>query len=258
MAIQVIEQSNQKHLRLARFGIFLLMPLILLVAACTPHVTTAGRDIAPSSPIENRPTQVLVADFTAMPGIVQLDTSPGARMQRSAAGYSRVNAGAQDIAGVQATLSDTLVKEIQAMGLPAIRVAAGTQAGVDEVLITGQITAIDEGNRARRTVIGFGAGKSFVQGIATLSRGTTAGPEQLQSYNLSANSGRLPGMGVGAAAGGIKSAATIVSGGAHAAGEVKNTPVDNQAARIAEILSDHLRQYFTSQHWIAASAVPSQ
>jgi hypothetical protein len=65
-------------------------------------------------------------------------------------------------------------------------------------------------------------------------------------------------MGVGIAAGGIKSAATVVSGGAHAVGEVKHTPVDDQAASIAETLSDHLRQYFTSRHWIAASAVPSQ
>jgi hypothetical protein len=186
--------------------------------------------------METPPMQVLVADFTVMPGIVQLDMSREAQMQRSAAGESQVKAGAHDIAGVQAPPSDTLVKEIQARGLPAVRGgAAGTQAGVDEVLIAGQVTAIEEGNRPRRTVNGFGAGKSSVQGTATLSRGTTAGPELLQSYNLSVNSGRMPGMGVGGAAGGITSAATVVSGGAHAVGEVKHTPVDDQAARVVTL-----------------------
>jgi hypothetical protein len=116
----------------------------------------------------------------------------------------------------------------------------------------------DAGDQYRRRSGVHRAGKSSVGETAELTRGTLGGPELLQNFRLSANSGRMPGMGVGAAAGEVRSAATAVSGGAHAAGEVKRSPVADQAADMADALSGHLRQYFASQHWIARPAAPGQ
>jgi hypothetical protein len=221
--------------------------LLLTFIACF-----AGWAAAASAP----PAKILVVDPTALPGIVQLDPSPGVQAQRSAAGVTPEQAAAQDIQEVQSALSQTLVKKIQAMGLQAEPVPAGTLPGPDELAVTMQITAIQEGNRARRTVIGFGAGKVSVRGNATLLGETSAGPEVLKSFSTSADSGHMPGMGVGAAAGGAKSAATAISGAAHGNAEIANTPVAEEATKVANHFATSLGQYFAAQAWIAPSAIP--
>jgi hypothetical protein len=221
--------------------------LLFTFIACT-----VGWAAAASAP----PEKILVVDATASPGIVQLDTSRGVQLQRTAAGVTSEQAAAQDVLAVQAALSNTLVEKIQAMGLKAERVPAGTLPGPDELAFTMQITAIQEGNRARRTVVGFGAGKASVRGNATLLRETGAGLEVLQTYSTSADSGRMPGMGVGAAAGGAKSAVTAISGAAHGTAELENSPVAEEATKVADRFSTSLGQYFAAQAWIAPSAIP--
>jgi hypothetical protein len=228
------------------------------LAACSTHVTnTTGAAYAPpvaAAAPAPAPTVILVAYFPASPTNVQLDTSPGATLQRQGAGLSVPAAQAKDVQDVQSAISDTLVQKIQAMGLQAQPVGAGALPPPGAVMVTGQISAIAEGNRARRTVIGFGAGSSAVQGTATLVRvNATGGYDVLQSFTLSASSGRMPGLGVGVAAGG---ASAVVSGAAHAAGEVERTPVGQQAASIADHLASSLGAYFAAQGWIPASAVP--
>jgi hypothetical protein len=219
-----------------------------LLAACltggTAHAQTSAR-----------PARVLVVDATASPAVVQLDPSPGMQAQRAAAGVTPAQAAAADILAVQTALSDTLVQKITAMGLQAVRMPAGSQPAPGELAVTIQITAIQEGNRARRTVIGLGAGKVSVQGIATLLQGTSAGPEVLQTYTSNASSGRMPGLGIGAAASGVKSATTAASGAAHGASELDN-PVAEEATKAANRLAANLGQYFAVQNWISPSAVP--
>ena len=229
--------------------------LALLACLIGPaHADNTGQPVPMASPA--RPIRILVVDAGASPNIVQLDTSPGVAAQRNAAGITPLQAADQDILAVQTALSDTLVKNIQAMGLPAERVPAGTSPGPGELAVTTQITAIQEGSRARRTVIGLGAGKDSVQASALLLRGTGAAPEMLRSFTASANSGRMPGMGIGIAATGVKSATTALSGAAHGVSELDNSPVAKDAAKLANHLSTSLGQYFAAQNWIAPSAVP--
>ncbi len=232
----------------------MLLGLAVTISGCDTHVNNAGGSNFPaaSATTANRPYKVLVADFPASPDVVQLDTSPGVQLQRAAAQLSASQAKMQDVSEVQDVLATTLVEKIQQMGLSAERVAAGTQPAENELLVSGEITSIQEGNRTRRTVVGLGAGKSVVAGSAELSLGTATGPQLLQNFDVSATSGRMPGMGIGAAAGGVKSAATVLSGGAHAAGEMKATQVEERAASFANHLSASLSQYFAAQHWIPA------
>lgn len=236
------------------------LALAAFLAGCSTQVNNETSAMPPAlvAPAASpRPARILVTDFAASPGIVQLDPSRGAQAQRAASGMSPRQAAISDVLGVQTSLSDALVQKIEAMGLPAVRVPAGTMPGAGEILVTGQITSIQEGNRARRVIIGLGAGKAVVQGSAELLRGTATGPLVLQTYSTSANSGRMPGMGVGAAASGVKSAGTAISGAAHGASEIAHTPVEEEAVHIANHLSVELGQYFAAQNWIPASAVPS-
>ena len=61
--------------------------------------------------------------------------------------------------------------------------------------IEGQFLTIDEGNRARRLVIGFGAGASHVR-IAVQMLETIAGQHRLvEDFYTNASSSRKPGFG---------------------------------------------------------------
>jgi hypothetical protein len=159
---------------------------------------------------------------------------------------------------VPAAISAAMLDNLTKMGLSAVRVERGTRVAPEELLIEGQIVKIDEGNRTRRMTLGFGAGKSSVEADAQIYYGQPGGPPQiLQTYDADANSGRKPGMGVGAA--------SAVRGGSAVPGALSGTVgVHNEAQgvigegqHLADRLSYNLGEYFVQQGWIAASSVPS-
>src|SRR2546425_9517270 len=108
------------------------------------------------------------------------------------------------------------------------------------VIIHGQFLTIDEGNRLRRMVIGFGVGGTDLRTKVQVYQGTEAAPLLLQEFEAKAESSKKPGMGpmagVGAAATSAASAAAvsggfgvvagidpIVRGDAHRAGQEVDT-----------------------------------
>ncbi len=64
---------------------------------------------------------------------------------------------------VQDAIAQSLLDGIRQMGFAAERALPGNAAQPSDLLVRGEILQIDEGNRARRLAIGFGAGKSSVE-----------------------------------------------------------------------------------------------
>lgn len=108
---------------------------------------------------------------------------------------------ARDVADA---VADGLVSRITAMGLPARRATRDTQAPRHAVIVGGRFVDIDEGNRLRRLVIGFGAGQSRIDAQVDVLQATGRGYRHLVEFDTHADSGRMPGaavtMGAGAAA----------------------------------------------------------
>ena len=237
---------------------------LLLLGACQTKVTevAGGPSVGPMPP----PGRVLVYGFTADPSLVQLDQGPLARRQRSRSGQS-ATAQRQAVAyEVQDAIAETLVAEIRKMGLPAERAGAGASpsvvAGPNDLLIAGQVAAINQGNRARRVVVGLGAGESEVRADVTVSVVRPGGaPVVVKAFEAEANSGRLPGMGasvgVGAASGTAAQAAVLGTLGETRA-ERKRNPVGEEGERLARRLSYNLGTFFAQQGWIGADKVPSR
>src|SRR2546428_6872216 len=94
------------------------------------------------------------------------------------------------------------------------------------VFTQGQFLTIDEGNRLRRMVIGFGVGGTDLRTKVQVYQGTEAAPLLLQEFEAKAESSKKPGMGpmvgVGAAATSAASAAAV-SGGVRIATEIRPT-----------------------------------
>lgn len=243
-------------------GILLILPATLATGCSTRVSTTgtmppAGAGLGSSLP---RPRRVLVQDFVTAPDAIRLDQAIGLRLQRQASGQSE-DAGRAEVAiKVQDAISSTLAAAFRKMDFTVEHAGPETRPAPGDLLVQGEVTRIDQGNRARRLAVGFGAGKSEVDADAAISLyGVGGQPQTLQTYSGSSNSGRKPGMAAGAGMavgeGSMVPAALGAAAGAH--GEKKRAGVAGEGQRVAEHLARNIGQYFAQQGWIAPSAVPA-
>ena len=232
---------------------------MLIVAGCSTRVSTYTPSPSTATDQLPRPTRVLVADFAIDPSSVQQDQGVSLRLQRQFSGANQDSARNALATEVQSAIGDTLVADLTKAGLPAQRVAAGASMAPGDLYVTGTVQRIDEGNRTRRVGIGFGAGKSIVEGTAELYTITASGlPVLLQRYDGSADSGHMPGMAVGAASAVSQSSAVtgVISGVSNVGGEVRRSPVGKEAARLGSRLATDISQYAAKRGWIPEASVP--
>ena len=89
-------------------------------------------------------------------------------------------------------MTTQLVQEIRKLGLPVESAATAGPVARPTLDIEGQFLTIDEGNRTRRLVIGFGAGASHVR-VAVQVFETAEGQHRLvEDFYASAASSRTP------------------------------------------------------------------
>lgn len=240
------------------FGAMLAIGLAAALPGCATQVQAT--DYVPPGAANglSRPRVVIVRPFAVDPNLVQIDPSVLARDGRHLSDVSKSEKRNEDATDVQAAIGNVLVAQIQSMGLNA-EVANAPVATPGAVVIEGVVTEIVEGNETRRLVVGFGAGKSSVKAAAQIVYIRAPGQrELLQSYTADSNSGRMPGLAMGAAS----SAATGslagigISAGAHAL-TAPRTAVGREAQRMAMSMSIDLGRFFAQQGWIPPSAVPS-
>lgn len=243
-------------------GVMLILPATF-AAGCSTRVSTTATALpahdAFGSPLP-RPRRVLVQDFIVDPDAVRLDQAIGLRLQRQVSGEDEVTTRAQTAMQVQDAISSTLTQAFRKMDLSVQHAGPEIQAVPGDLLVQGEITRIDQGNRARRLGIGFGAGKSEVDADAAISYvGADGRPQFLQSYSGVSNSGRKPGMAAGAGMAVREASAAPAALGAASGvyGEKKRSGVAGEGQRVAKHLSRNIGQYFAQQGWIAPSAVPA-
>lgn len=228
------------------------------VAACAPaRVQTVEGYAGPSLP---RPDSVIVYEFAISPDQVRLGQGIGERITRAARGGPAGAGELQAARATQAALAEALTNELRSYGLMAEQaVGGGPPPTGTSLLVQGQIVGLDEGNRARRVVIGLGAGKSSVTADAQLYyvSGPTA-PQLISQFKGSSNSGRAPGvagtMGVGAVAGRAATSAAV-GGVMHGGSEMRRTGDEVNATRLANALGKQIGRVAVAQGWIAPSAI---
>jgi len=92
-------------------------------------------------------------------------------------------------------MSTSIVNDLKKAGYQAQRIGTTDAPPSSGVLVHGVFTELDEGNRRRRAVIGFGAGEAKMDLYVTMS--DLSRPEQ-PLYNVAenANSGKKPGAAI--------------------------------------------------------------
>ena len=239
-----------------RITAFLQLAMIAMLAACShANVQTTESYLGP--PVA-RPDRILVARFALSPDQVSLDQGIGPRIMRAAGNQP---AGTQELQAIQDTqdaLAERLVERLNKYGLHAepATTETGDQHGL---LLQGQITSINQGNRTRRVLIGLGAGKSSIGADAQLyALSANAPPRFMTAFQGKADSGNAPGaaetMGAGAV-GQRMATSTALTGVTHASAEKRRTTDTAEATALADKIAFRIGQFGVAQGWIPPTAL---
>ena len=246
---------GSEMVRARRRPLFVAVAAMLWMAGCSTHVQNTGTYVPPAQvtgrPIP-RPAEVLVYGFTIDPNTIQLDSGIKARLE-AMSGSADPQAERQDLAyQVTSAISETLVNAINRMGLIAVAVGPGATARPGDVLIQGQIVRVTAGNATRRAILGFGAGKSEVYADVQVLRAEPGGyARPLQTYDANANSGRTPGLGLGAASAAAGHVAMAVAGSVAGTVARQRSGLAKDAEDLAAKVATNVGDFFAAQGWIA-------
>jgi hypothetical protein len=218
--------------------------------ATTENVVTYGGQLP-------RPQRIVVYDFTSTPGDVQLQSGLGGRIKesmREAEGASLAEQQTKLQQDLMRLMTAQLVQEIGKLGLPVESAETAGPVTEGQLSIEGQFLTIDEGNRTRRLVIGFGAGASHVR-IAVQMLETIAGQHRLvEDFYTNASSSRKPGFGPMAGVGAAAGAATAVTAGVGVGTTALMGPQDAESdtKQAAVAITKEVARFFAKQGWITA------
>jgi Domain of unknown function (DUF4410) len=201
-----------------------------------------------------KPTQTLVYDFAVPPDAITIDDSAAGRLSdrgplHRLRGDSGQNSDPNAVAAkVQSTFTQNLVKALQKTTIPAMAATASTSdAGAQTLVVRGEFTAVDEGNKTKRIMIGFGRGASDVKAHTTVTLITPTGPVVLGEFTLNSASGKKPGAAatMGASSAGEATAASDATD--------RKSTVEGDAARMAKAVAKEIQNLMAGQQWIPAT-----
>lgn len=196
------------------------------MAGCKSADVTGEQSYAPVTGA--KPTIIYVADFDLgvqnvqhEDGVLSGRLGPVGRVgERLSGGASDPAVRAQRLVGLMA---DSIVSDLNKRGFTATRLGSGKLSPAQGWLVHGVFAEVQEGNRLRRAMIGFGSGQTELQviaGIDDLSQGT---PKPLFEVDTRATSGKTPGGAPTLALGPYGVAARFVMAGKDLEKNVKQT-----------------------------------
>jgi hypothetical protein len=200
-----------------------------------------------------RPQLIIVHDFGVSPSAVALDTAIGSRLLEAVKGNPEADEQLKIGQEVARVVTGNLVKEISKLGIPAVDAAKATPVAGPSLSIEGQFVTVDQGNRLRRAVVGFGAGASEVRTMVQVFENTNDGRRLVEDFYTTVKSSRKPGFGpmagAGAAAGRAATSAAVSAGVGLATAHSQT--VEGDAKNTADEIVKVLKKFFAEQGWIA-------
>ena len=226
------------------------MKAILPLAQCLAVAVLGGlgcqtakvtSEVASAPPASGKPVVVYVADFELgaqtvhhQEGVLSGRSGPVGRVGTRLSGSSSDPAArARELVDLMA---NSLVKELTKAGFSATRLPHGAQPTAQGWLLRGVFTEVEEGNRLRRAMIGFGEGQTDLQVVATVHDLSHGPPTPLYELATDASSGSKPGAAPTLVLGPYGAAARFVLAGHDLEKNVKQT-----AAEIAGRLAGRLQ-----------------
>ncbi len=221
-----------------------------LAAGCA-GADVSDRERTLANEVIAKPARVIVYDFASTPAAVPPDSAIAGLYRQRATPQSREEIALGRRLG--ARISARLVEELNKSGIAATAAATGPVPHPGDAVIRGEFVTIDKGSRAKRMLIGFGAGSA---GLETLVEGyvvTTRGLVPLGSAQIETAGGKMPGMlvplGAGAAVGNVARSAAI-SGAGNILQEAGPEGLDGAAKRTAKAIAKVIVKAYKERGWL--------
>jgi hypothetical protein len=197
-----------------------------LLGGCNTAKVTSQRDLA-AAPAE-KPAIIYVADFALDAQNIQheeglLSDRPGPVGRISNRLYGTEADPATRARQMVDLMANSLVKDLSGAGFKARRLPPGAPTPVDGWLLQGVFTEVQEGNRLRRAMIGFGQGQTDVQVVVSMENLSKGPPKPLYEISTDASSGNKPGAAPVIALNPYAAAARFVVSGQDLNKNVRNT-----------------------------------
>jgi hypothetical protein len=232
-----------------RRHIVLILVALLALAGCAKTKLSDRQEYAGGK--LHRPENILVYDFAATATDLSDDSALAGRISKHDTPQTaeQIEMGRK----VGAEIAAHLVAEIRAMGMPAERASAVSQAKVNDLVIRGYLLSVKKGDALERVTVGLGAGASELTATVEAFQMTATGLRKLGGGELDAGGGKAPGAAVGAAVliATHNPLGLIVSTGVKAYGEESGkSTIEGRADQTAKEIADQLKKKFEEQGWI--------
>jgi hypothetical protein len=255
------------HLHLDSLIITRIVACVVMSAALS---TCARLSISPQDAVQPDPVRdyqaieterffpdwVEVYDFDFSTSSVREDASPlqfAFDMLSQESPEARRNGIAADAA---ANLSVQTVKRLDQMGFSAIRIWRDDDVPMhgNNLVVTGRLIDVDEGNGLTRIGVGLGAGESTLDTEVHVYRVSHGERAEVLAFSTHADSGRMPGLAESAPLGvfliGPITALSMVEDAASTGQKIYSTKMEYLAGETGDQISNYLSQYAADESWI--------
>jgi hypothetical protein len=223
--------------------------IAITVTSCA-KTEVSGPKATAAAEVHMRPDRVLVFDFSSNSADLPPDSAL-AQLQQE-----RTMPQSDDEIALGRRLGDLtatyLIDELKKNGIPAINGSTGPMPRVGDGVIRGEFVTIDEGSRAKRMLIGFGAGSANLQTLVEAFEMTPTGLMPLGSARIDTAGGRMPGIlvpvGVGAAAATMATSAAV-GGASNILQEAGPESIRAAAKRTAEEIAKIVAAEWKRRGW---------
>jgi len=166
-------------------------------------------------------------------------------------------------ADAAAKLSVQTVKRLDQMGFSSIQIRRNDDVPMpgNNLVVTGRLIDLDEGNGLARIALGLGAGESSLDTDVRVYRVSHGERAEVLAFTTHADSGRMPGlaetMPVGVFLIGPITAFSLARDAASTGGKIYSTEMAYLASETGDQISGYLSQYSANESWIPWSKAKS-
>ena len=227
-----------------------LFTALLVVGCAGADVSNQQRNVAADA-IILKPARAIVYDFASTPAGIPPDSAIAGlyRERTTPQTPDEIELGRR----LGALVSARLVEELNKNGIAAFAAATGPVPHPGDAVIRGEFVTIDKGNRAKRMLIGFGAGSAKLETLVEGYVVTTGGLVPLGSAQIETSGGKKPGMlvpmGAGAAAGNVARSVAI-SGASNILQEGGSESLEGAAKRTAKEIAKVIVKAYKERGWL--------
>jgi hypothetical protein len=235
-------------MKMRRHIVLILLALLAIAGCAKTQISDRQEYTGGKLP---RPGNILVYDFAATADDLSADSALAGRISEHDTPQTaeQIETGRK----VGAEIAAHLVAEIRAMGMPAERASAASQAKVNDLVLRGYLLSVKKGDALERVAIGLGDGASELTATVEAFQMTPTGLRKLGGGELDAQGGKGPGGVVGAAVliATHNPVGLIVSTGVKAYGEESGkSTIEGRADQTAKEIAEQLKKKFEEQGWI--------